>query len=142
MSRLGLMTALMLALLLPFAAAAQTPSEAEQSQFKAIVKGQIEAFQRDDGVAAYGYAAPGIQALFPSPETFLGMVRQAYPPVYRPSSIAYGEVIGTPSGPMAKVFLTAADGTNWIALYSFERQADGSWKISGCRLLKDTAPTI
>jgi len=70
------------------------------------------------------------------------MVRSAYPPVYRPASVAFGAVETGAAGPMAKVYLTDADGNGWVALYSFERQADGTWKISGCRLLKDTAPTI
>ncbi|MCX5515091.1 DUF4864 domain-containing protein [Kaistia algarum] len=121
---------------------AQTSAAPASAEWQSVVKGQIEAFRRDDGPAAYGFAAPGIQAMFPSPEIFLGMVRKAYPPVYRPSSIAFGEMTQTDHGPTARVFLTAEDGSNWIALYRFERQADGSWKISGCQILKDTAPTI
>jgi hypothetical protein len=121
---------------------AQTPTAPAPAEWQSVVKGQIEAFKRDDGPAAYGFAAPGIQAMFPSPDIFLGMVRKAYPPVYRPSSIAFGEMTQTDRGPAARVFLTAADGTNWIALYRFEQQPDGSWKISSCQLLKDTAPSI
>ncbi|SHG03716.1 protein of unknown function [Kaistia soli DSM 19436] len=118
------------------------PSNADKDAFKALVQGQLQAFRQDDAMAAYGRAAPGIQRMFPSPDVFMNMVRQAYPPVYRSGSVAFGEVVEGPAGPMEKVYLTAADGSNWIALYSFEKQADGSWKISGCQLLKDTAPTI
>ncbi len=118
------------------------PSSADRSAFKALVEGQLQAFRQDDAAAAYGSAAPGIQRMFPSPDIFMSMVRQAYPPVYRSGSVAFGEVVDGPVGPMEKVFITAADGTNWVALYTFERQADGRWKISGCQLVKDNAPTI
>lgn len=124
------------------AAAWAEPSGADKDTFKALVQGQLQAFRQDDATAAYDRAAPGIQRMFPSPDIFMSMVRQAYPPVYRSATVAFGEVVEGPAGPMEKVYLTAADGTNWIALYTFEKQADGSWKISGCQLVKDNAPTI
>lgn len=135
---------LMAALVLAFFAgpALAEPSSSDREAFKALVQGQLQAFRNDDGPAAYSRAAPGIQAIFPSPDAFMTMVRQAYPPVYRSATVAFGEVIDGPAGPMEKVYLTAADGSNWIAVYSFEKQPDGSWKISGCQLLKDNAPTI
>lgn len=118
------------------------PSSADRADFKALVQQQLDAFRRDDGAAAYSHAAPGIRRMFPTPDIFMTMVRQAYPPVYRSQSVVFGEVVEGPLGPMEKVYLTAADGSGWIALYSFEKQADGTWKISGCQLLKDEAPTI
>jgi hypothetical protein len=133
---------LLAAALFSTAAIAAEPSSAERGALKQLVQDQLDAFQRDDGVAAYGYAAPGIQAMFPSPDIFLGMVRQAYPPIYRPRSIAYGEIADSPIGIVQKVYVTGPDGKNWIALYRFEKQPDGSWKIAGCSLIKDTAPTI
>ncbi|WP_244287861.1 DUF4864 domain-containing protein [Labrenzia sp. 011] len=30
--------------------------------------------------------------------------------------------------------MTGPQGRNWLALYSFEKQEDGSWRISGCYL--------
>ncbi|WP_029073911.1 DUF4864 domain-containing protein [Kaistia adipata] len=142
MIRFILATGLLLAALFPGMAPAAEPSAAERGALKQIVQGQLDAFQRDDGVAAYGYAAPGIQRLFPSPDIFLGMVRQAYPPIYRPRSVAYGEIADSPIGLLQKVYVTGPDGSNWIAVYRFEQQPDGSWKIAGCTLIKDTAPTI
>jgi hypothetical protein len=34
------------------------------------------------------------------------------------------------------VTIVDVDGQVWTAIYSFERQANGSWKISGCRLVR------
>lgn len=118
------------------------PSADDRAAFKALVQQQLDAFRRDDAAGAYSHAAPGIRQMFPSPDIFMTMVRQAYPPVYRSQSVAFGEVVDGPLGPMEKVYLTASDGSGWIALYSFQKQADGTWKISGCQLLKDEAPTI
>jgi len=142
MIRFTFTTILLLAALVPGMAPAAEPSSADRGALKQIVQGQLDAFQRDDGAAAYGYAAPGIQRMFPSPDLFLGMVRQAYPPIYRPRSVAYGEIADTPIGLLQKVYVTGPDGSNWIAVYRFERQPDGSWKIAGCTLVRDTAPTI
>lgn len=133
---------LLAASLFPTAAVASEPTVAEKGVLKQLVQDQLAAFQRDDGAAAYQLAAPGIQKMFPSPDVFLGMVRQAYPPIYRPRTIAYGEIADSPIGLVQRVFLTGPDGKNWVALYRFEKQPDGSWKIAGCSLLKDTEPSI
>lgn len=133
---------LMAAALFSTAAVATEPTAAERSTLKQLVRDQLAAFQRDDGVAAYGFAAPGIQKMFPSPDIFIGMVKQAYPPIYRPQSIAYGEIADSPIGLVQKVYVTGPDGQNWVALYRFEKQPDGSWKIAGCSLIRDTQPTI
>ncbi|MFI5410362.1 DUF4864 domain-containing protein [Kaistia sp. UC242_56] len=133
---------LMATSLLSTAAVATEPTQAEQTQLKQLVQDQLAAFQRDDGPAAYGLAAPGIQKMFPSPDVFIGMVKQAYPPIYRPQSIAYGQVADSPIGLVQKVYVTGPDGQNWVALYRFEKQPDGSWKIAGCSLIKDSEPTI
>ena len=68
------------------AAAAQELTGADRQEFQRVIAGQIEAFRADDGPAAYGYAAPAIKKIFPSPEIFMEMVRNGYRPVYRPRS--------------------------------------------------------
>lgn len=123
-------------------AAFAEPSATDKAAMHDTVQSQINAFQRDDGATAFSFAAPGIQAMFHTPDLFMNMVRQAYPQVYRPRSITYGAVIERPEGITQDIFLTGPDGQNWIARYRFEKQADGSWKISGVAILKDTAPTI
>jgi hypothetical protein len=125
-----------------FAARADDVSSADAAAIKSIVAGQIEAFRRDDGNAAYGYASPAIRDLFPTSDIFMNMVRKGYPPVYRPQSVTFGEVKGSPSGPQQKVFLTGPDGKSYVAIYSLQRQPDGSWKINGCVLVEDKGATI
>ena len=108
---------------------------------RSVIQSQIDAFQQDDGAAAYGLASPTIQQIFPSVGAFMDMVRGQYQPVYRPRSVTFGPLVDGPSGAEQKVFLVGPDGARYVALYTLQRQPDGSWKINGCVLLPDNAPT-
>jgi Domain of unknown function (DUF4864) len=116
---------------------AQGVAETDAREFQRIIRSQIEAFRADDGLAAYSYAAPAIKRIFPSPEIFMQMVRSGYPPVYRPQSFSFGDVTDEMNGrPTQRVTIVDAKGKAWIALYAFEKQPDGSWKIIGCTLVE------
>ena len=116
---------------------AQGVSEAEAAEFQRIITSQLNAFSADDGTAAYGFAAPMIQRLFPSPEVFMSMVKKGYPPVYRRQSYSFGQVGNEMGGqPTQHVTIIDANGKAWTALYAMERQPDGSWKINGCQLVE------
>jgi hypothetical protein len=41
-----------------------------------------------------------------------------------------------------RVFITGPDGANYVAEYALQQQPDGTWKINGVTLVKDTSPTI
>lgn len=127
-----------LATLLPLRA--QSVSDAEAAEFQRIITSQLNAFSADDGAAAYGFAAPNIQRLFPTPEVFMSMVQKGYAPVYRRQSYAFGR-IGTEMGgqPTQHVTIVDTNGKAWTALYAMQRQPDGSWKISGCSLVEAPA---
>ena len=126
----------------PRLAHADSLSAADQATFRDLISGQIQAFQHDDGAAAYGYASPTIQGLFQSPDRFMAMVKNGYPPVYRPQSVTFGPLADGPNGPLQKVFLVGPDGRNWVAIYALQRQPDGTWKINGCTLVEDQGATI
>jgi hypothetical protein len=118
-------------------AAAQSLSDADRNAFQSIITGQIEAFRADDGATAYGYAAPMIRKIFPTPETFMGMVRKGYQPVYRPKSFRFGEAGYSASGrPVQRVMLVGPDGLTYEAIYTFEQQPDGIWQINGCAIVR------
>jgi hypothetical protein len=103
---------------------------------RSIVRDQEEAFARDDASAAYGFAAPGIQLLYPSPDGFMSMVRNAYAPVYRHRSFDFGEARIVDGKILQEVQIVDADGVAWDAIYTLETQPDGSLKISACVLKK------
>ncbi len=117
-------------------------ADVDRQAFRSVITGQIEAFRRDDGAAAYGYASPTIQGLFPDADRFMAMVRSGYQPVYRPRSVTFGPAADTPRGPEQRVFVTGPDGRNWVAVYSLQKQPDGSWRINGCVLVEDTGESI
>ncbi len=113
----------------------------EDSQaIQAVISGQLEAFQRDDGEAAFAFAAPLIRERFGDVANFMRMVRDAYQAVYRPRKVAFGEILAPESRlPVQKVFLVGPDGLLVTAHYIMERQAGGEWRIAGVYLLPAAA---
>ena len=127
-------TALVLAIL---AGPAMAFNDADRAAVQGAVESQIQAFLRDDAATAYSFAAPGIRAIFPTEDIFMGMVRQAYPQVYRPRSHEFGELTETPTGGLQQIVdLVDAEGVFWTARYTLEKQPDGSWKITSCTIEK------
>jgi hypothetical protein len=103
---------------------------------QAVITSQAEAFSRDDAKAAYSYAAPAIREMFPQADIFMSMVQNAYAPVYRHKSFDFGEARVADDEVAQRVHIVDANGEAWEALYTLERQADGSFKIVGCVLIK------
>ncbi|CAL75410.1 conserved hypothetical protein [Bradyrhizobium sp. ORS 278] len=101
-----------------------------------VIRAQEQALARDDGATAYAQAAPEIQALFPSVDIFMAMVRQGYAPVYRHRSFEFGAAQAEDGTIAQRVHIVDADGQVWEALYTLQTQPDGSLKITGCSLLK------
>lgn len=134
--------AVLLMVLLPLSAGrAIAQSDADRQAFEKIISAQIEAFRADDGARAYGYAAPMIRQIFPTPETFMAMVRQGYPMVYRPQSFRFGPAGPDQAGrPTQRVEIVGPDGVNYEAVYTMEQQPDGTWQINGCYIMK--APDV
>jgi Domain of unknown function (DUF4864) len=103
---------------------------------QSIIRSQVEAFGRDDAAAAYSYAAPSIQNMFPQADIFLSMVQRSYAPVYRHKSFEFGEARAMDGKIAQQVHIVDADGVPWEALYTLELEPDGNVRISGCVLLK------
>ena len=100
------------------------------------IQSQLEAFKADDGAAAYSHAAPNVKAIFPTSDAFMEMVKRAYQPVYRPRSYTFGKLEERSGTMVQAVEILGPDGDYWTAVYSLARQEDGSWKITGCSLVK------
>ena len=126
----GLM--IIFSLCLAFAAPAWAGDDVTDGQ--ETVRAQAEAFGRDDTGAAYSYAAPSIQQMFPQADVFMGMVRNGYSPIYRHKSFQFGEARAVEDRIEQTVHIIDAEGMAWDALYTLQRQPDGSMKITGCSL--------
>lgn len=103
---------------------------------QSVIRAQEQAFARDDASAAYSYAAPAIREIFPSPDIFVSMVQNDYAPVYRHKSFEFGNSNSEGNRIAQRVHIVDANGGAWEALYTLEQQADGSYRITGCSLLK------
>jgi hypothetical protein len=120
---------------MPPAGAAEAVAGGDQQAIRAVIEGQIDAFRRDDAAAAFGFAAPGIQAMFGTAENFLHMVRTGYGAVYRPREVEFRALVTVAEVPVQQVLVIGPDGKAMIALYTMERQPDGVWRIGGCSLV-------
>jgi len=107
---------------------------ADREAIRQVIVQQLDAFQRDDEVEAFSYAAPSIQAQFKTPAEFMRMVRSAYEAVYRPRSTEFLEVFVTDGQVVQPLQVVAPDASVLVAFYLMERQQDGRWRISGCVL--------
>jgi hypothetical protein len=125
---------LLAALLIGLAAPARAADDVAAAQ--SVIRSQVDAFSHDDAAAAYSYAAPAIQDIFPQADIFMSMVRGSYAPVYRHKSFEFGEARVSDGKIAQRVHIIDADGVPWEALYTLELQPDGSVKITGCVLLK------
>ena len=125
------------ALLLVFLLAPASAENADQSAFQAVISGQLEAFKKDDGPAAYSFAAPIVKGIFPNAETFMGMVKRGYEPIYKNTKYSFGDLATDSLGrPAQHVIITATNGKRYEAVYAMQQQPDGSWKIAGVQMVE------
>jgi hypothetical protein len=126
--------ALVVALTIAFSPLAARADDVSAAQ--GVIRAQEQAFIHDDATAAYSYAAPAIKQIFPAPDIFMSMVQSGYAPVYRHKSFEFGDSKTEGASIAQRVHIIDANGEAWEALYTLEQQADGSYKITGCSLLK------
>src|ERR1700753_3110546 len=125
--------ALLVLALLTFAAPARADDVANA---QAAIRAQEQAFSRNDAAEAYSYASPAIKKLFPQADIFMVMVQNSYAPVWRHKSFEFGEARVEGKWVAQRVHIVDADGEAWESMYTLEQDADGSFKITGCSLLK------
>lgn len=106
------------------------------TEIRAVINRQIEAFQRDDARGAFALASPSVQQSFGTPERFLDVVRMAYRAVYRPSRVAFLDLVIIGGDVVQQLQLTDRAGGVWLAYYAMQRQEDGSWRANGCHLVQ------
>jgi Domain of unknown function (DUF4864) len=103
---------------------------------QAVIRFQERAFSRDDGATAYSFASPSKKSQYWNSEAFMHMVRNGYAPVYRHRSFKFGGARISEGKILQEVHIVDTNGVSWQALYTLERQPEGSLKISGAVLSK------
>ena len=126
--------ALIAVILLGLAAPVRAGDDVAAAQ--SVIRSQAEAFGRDDAATAYSYAAPAIHDMYPQAGIFMEMVQRSFAPVYRHKSFEFGEARMEGGWIAQRVHIVDANGEAWEALYTLEAQPDGTFKITGCSLLK------
>lgn len=127
--------------LAPVLHAAPEVSAADAKAVRGVIEAQLAAFAADDAEKAFSYAAPGIRAMFVTAERFLSMVREGYPVVYRPASVAFLKPEWIDGKLIQRVQMTDGAGAAWMVVYEMERQADKSWRIAACVAARGAART-
>lgn len=117
------------------ASSAAFAGDAEIKAAQAVIDAQLKAFKANDGAKAYSFAAPNIKQIFPTADAFMTMVTQGYPPVHEAQSYDFGKVeeMG-PTKIVQQVLIVGPDGKDYEAVYTLEKQPDGSELITGCSL--------
>ena len=132
---LFLMALLLVCTLFASAVQAAPLNVADEKSVRSVVEGQLAAFASDDAAKAYSFAAPNVrEATGGSAANF---VREGYPVVYRPASVAFLKPEGHAGEAVQRVQLQDAKGDSWLAVYTLQRQKDKSWRISGCVVLEN-----
>ena len=110
---------------------------ADEKNVRAVVEGQLAAFARDDAKKAFSYAAPNVREAVGTAANFMAMVRNDYPVVYRPASVAFLKPEGKDDQVIQRVQMLDASGDAWLAIYSLQRQKNKAWRITGCVLVEN-----
>jgi hypothetical protein len=135
MRRMLLALALLPALFAFSFSAAALADDAAVKAAQITIDSQLKAFVADDNESAYSYAAPNVKRIFPTLESFMGMVTGGYKPVQKPLSYTFGKAQQTGPNTIAQqVFLVGPDGKDYEALYTLELQPDGMYRITGVSL--------
>jgi Domain of unknown function (DUF4864) len=123
------------------AALAATPPmrASDWKSIKQVIAAQRAALIAGEGEKAFGYATPAIRAQFGEADVFMAMVQVGYPALLtaRYTEFLEGAVIdGLIIQPLR---LVDADNSVRVALYTMEKQKNGAWRISGCRIGPSTS---
>ena len=116
---------------------AEALSAKDEKAVQTVVQNQLAAFAKDDADKAFSYAAPELRKTIGSSAAFIAMVKNSYPVVYRPASVAFLKAEGSGDGVVQKVQMLDASGTSYLAVYSLQRQKDKTWRISGCAVVEN-----
>ena len=104
------------------------------------ISSQIDAFKEKDVKKAYTFAAPNIQAQFPSPDIFGLMVRNGYPVIWNPKNYKFTSFKDLGNRCIQRVLFQSYDGS--LESYDYLLEKDGNlWKIAGVLTINSAGET-
>jgi hypothetical protein len=111
---------------------------ADWSAIKKVIADQRSALKAGDAAKAFSYATPGIRGEFRDPTNFIDMVRTMYSALLTARYVEFLEGAVIDGAVIQPLRLIDADNTVRVALYIMEKQANGAWRIGGCRIAPST----
>lgn len=109
-------------------------AEDDAAVIQSSIEAQLEAFRSGDAQLAFSFASDQIRDIFGTPENFVAMVRNQYAVMIAPASIVFLKLEHENGETLQPVQLSDNRGQLWLAVYSMQRDAQGSWRINGCVL--------
>ncbi|MDB5824712.1 MAG: hypothetical protein JWR21_3416 [Herminiimonas sp.] len=141
--RVSIPLGILLALLLFCRDAGADPvSNTDARAIQDVVQSQLDALSEDDAGRAFSLATEHMRSLIGTPERFLQMIKDQYPPVYRNRLALFSPPERIDGHTVIIVRLTDKDNLVWLAVYEMTRDADGIWKIEGCNLVETATVSI
>lgn len=114
----------------------------DKTKIQRVIASQIQAFEHDDGVIAFTYAAPAVRRHFGSPQAFMEMVRTDYEVLFHNRSTVFLETAMIEGSVIQPLRIITSDGEVMIALFTMELQAGRQWRVSGCELAPATVQAV
>ncbi len=100
-----------------------------------VIKGQMDAFRRDDGETAFSLASPDVQDQYGTPQAYLTAYAATYKAVYRPKAVTFLNLAFSHGRLVQRVLIEGYDRRVVVALFPMIQLKDGSWRIDGCVLV-------
>lgn len=111
------------------AASARPSTAAVKEKLRAVVRGQLDAFARQDFPAAYAFAAPEIQEQF-SLADFEKMVKSTYPIIANSTEAVFGLILDDGSNALVNVRIVGRNQGSVNYQYLLEKVGE-QWRIGG-----------
>jgi hypothetical protein len=119
-------------------AAAPALAAAEWQAIQKVITAQRAAIVAGDAASAFAFASPGIQRQFGDGAAFLAMVDADYAELASARYVEFLEGAVIEGIVIQPLRLIGADNIVRVALYTMEKQSNGDWRISSCRIAPST----
>ena len=110
--------------------------EADAAAIRGVIRQQIDAFRAGDVDTAFGFASPGIRAMFGTSDRFGTMVEGGYPMVWHPADVRFLDLTEAHGALWQMVLVKDTDGVWHRLAYRMEPGGAGGWSISGVEILR------
>ncbi len=107
-------------------------SEIEQNGIRAAIRGQILALAARHATRAFSFLAPAAQSYYTKPSDFLSTLTTRLKPLAGATGYAFSGIEREATDAVQHVLLADAQGLEWHATFTLERQPDGRWSIKNC----------